>query len=868
MLNIAESLKKQREQILADSSEEMLSRHTSFLEIAVISLYNRVANRMSLDAEQFRSSGAVLAAGGFGRGLLGPSQPVPFLFLRSESALGDAAWIDEISSPLMEAGWNVEVRQGTADSLLHQAREDFDFFLDLLEARYISGNRQLAEQLEKTLETFLGEHQTQLLAALSESSQKRLVRLDDEKNWMEPDLERDPGGLGEITAVRAACRVVSKVRNLEDAIFGGYLTRQEVDLLQQAEKTYTRILNLVRVVADPSASALSFNEQERLADKLGYQARSGFLPVETFMQHIYQLFHGVLTVSQEFWERLGESREDGEGATASPLDPEDAGIMVRSKRIHILTDRYPATAGGIVRLFALAAGSDMGLANVTRQWIRHHRNALDTAAGDQAVREALLEMIRRDSPELPFVRGFYDQGLMISLIPELSAIHGLAQHDAFHLYPVQEHHFRVLTELKRLFNGDYSQTEPELTQIAQEVEDPNMLFLAGLLHDIGKSSGRGHAPHGGEMIPAVATRLGLNDEESELLQFLVAQHLLLMDSASMRDLADEEMVANCAAVVGSSERLNLLALLSLADMVATGPKGYQKWRDTPVIALYKRIRHLLEKGEPSSQAINERIAHIRNQVGKVVSDLISPAELEDYFANLAPRYLLSMTSSAIARHLRMERQLRHSDEPLMLEVSARDGAAEITILSREATGLVSRSAGLLTLHNLDIRGAQVFAMNDGAVILIFQCRFAEPHCKEPEWDAVKGDLKRLVRGKLALSYRIAAHAATRREGQPALRRTPSQILVDNESNAKYTILEVYTLDRVGLLYTITRTLFELQIRIFVAKIATKVDQVADVFYVRTSHGDKVADPDQLEEMKNALLYWLDGSDGEEKGSEN
>jgi [protein-PII] uridylyltransferase len=725
----------------------------------------------------------------------------------------------------------------------------------------------LAEQLEKALETFLEEHQMHLLGALSEASRKRLVRLDDAKNWMEPDLERNPGGLAEITAVRAACRVVANVRNLEDAIFGGYLTRQEVDLLQQAEKTYTRILNLVRVVADPLASALSFSEQERLAEKLGYQARSGFLPVEAFMQHIYQLFHGVAAVSQEFWERLSESREDGQGATESPLEPEEAGIMVRSKRIHILTDRYPATAGGIVRLFALAAGSDMGLANVTRQWIRHHRNALDTAAGDQAVREALLEMIRRDSPELPFVRGFYDQGLMISLVPELSAVHGLAQHDAFHLYPVQEHHFRVLTELKRLFNGDYSQTEPELTQIAQEVEDPNMLFLAGLLHDIGKSSGRRHALHGGEMIPAVARRLGLNEEESELLQFLVGQHLLLMDSASMRDLADEEMVANCAAVIGNPERLNLLALLSLADMVATGPKGYQKWRDTPVMALYKQIRHLLEKGEPSSQAINERIAHIRAQVAKMVSDLIGPAELEDYFANLAPRYLLSMTSGAIARHLRMEWQMRQSREPLALEVAVKEDAAEITLLSRETTGLVSRSAGILTLHDLDIRGAQVFAMNDGAVILIFQCRFAGPLCKEPKWDAVRGDLKRLLHGKLALSYRIAAHAASRREGQPALRRTPSQILVDNESNAKYTILEVYTLDRVGLLYTITRTLYELQIRIFVAKIATKVDQVADVFYVRTSQGEKVVDLDQIQEMKNALLFWLDGDDEGRKRSE-
>jgi [protein-PII] uridylyltransferase len=501
---------------------------------------------------------------------------------------------------------------------------------------------------------------------------------------------------------------------------------------------------------------------------------------------------------------------------------------------------------------------EMGLANVTRQWVRHHCNALDAAGGDQTVREELLALIRADAPELPVLRQFYSQGLMVSLIPELSAAHGLVQHDAFHLYPVHEHHFRTLTEMKKILKGDYGDVEPELTQVARGVEDPALLFLAGLLHDIGKSSGRGHAAHGGEMIPAIARRLGLSAEESDLLQFLVAQHLLLMDNASMRDLGDDEMVANCASLIGAPERLDFLALLSLADMMATGPKGYQKWQDTPVMALHARIRHLLEKGEPSPQAIHERIVQIRSQVAREVSDLMDAVELEEYFSNLSPRYLLSMFPGTIARHLRMARQLCRSKEPLVLEVICGDGLAEITLVSREMTGLVSRAAGILTLHDLDIRGAQVFAMNDGVIILIFQCRFGESAGADPDWEAVSEDLKRLLEGKIALSYRIAAHADGRGRLEPPLRKTPSQILIDNESNARCTILEVYTLDRAGLLYTITRTLFELQIRIFVAKIATKVDQVADVFYILTSQGEKVTDPERIREIRDALLFWLDG----------
>ena len=203
-----------------------------------------------------------------------------------------------------------------------------------------------------------------------------------------------------------------------------------------------------------------------------------------------------------------------------------------------------------------------------------------------------------------------------------------------------------------------------------------------------------------------------------------------------------------------------------------------------------------------------------------------------------------------------------------MEVATADGAAEITLLSHEMSGLVSRSAGILTLYDMDIRGAQVFAMNSGVLILIFQCRYGETPAGEPDWDAVRADLKRLLEGKMALSYRIAVHAASRRYAQLPLRKTPSQVLIDNESNARYTILEVYTLDRAGLLYTITRTLFELQVRIFVAKITTKVDQVADVFYVRTSQGEKITDPDRIREIRNALRFWLDGPESEPEGEEN
>lgn len=861
MQNISESLRKQREQIVADGSEESLNRHSSLLEIAVISLYNRMANRLNFDSEQFRSGGAVMMMGGFGRGLLGPGQPVPLLFLKADSLPGSESWLDEIVSPLKEAGWVVEAVQGTSVSLMEKAGGDFNFFIRLLDTRFISGNRGLADQFDRVLEAFIEEFRNDLLVRLRESVLSRERLADTPEHWQEPDLYRSPGALDDISAIRAACRIAGNITSLEDAIFRGYLTRSEVDHLVRAEKTYSRLLNLLRKFSPDAGGVLRFECQDRIAGKLGYSQRAGYLPVETFMQQLYQLSHGAARVSREFWEKLEESRTDESGDEESAAEVLETGIQVRSGKIHLQTEKYPATAGHLVHLFGLAARRDLGFANVTRQWIGHHRNVLDTASGDASVKEEILQLISADSPDLRVVRMFYDLGLLTSLIPELAAVHGLVQHDNFHVYPLHEHHLRTLGNLKRLFAGDFANEEPELTRIAQGVDDPAWLFLSGLLHDIGKSSGKKHALRGGEMIPAVARRLGLNAEEAEMVQFLVAEHLLLTDSASLRDLGDQEMLSQCALAIRTQARLDQLVLLSFADMTATGPKAAQKWRDTPTVSLYEKVLHLLEKGEPSAHAISERIECIRAQVWRELSDLMDSRELEGCVAQLAPRYLLSMPPSAIARHLRLGWQLRHSGEPFIWEVAVRDGEVESVLICNDVPGLLSRAAGILTLHNLNIRGAQVFAMNDAMLLLIFQCRLPEGTGRDLDWNSVKDQMKRLLEGKIALDYRIAAHAASRGALPPQVRPVPSRILVDNNSSARYTILEVYTLDRVGLLYTISRTLFELQIRIAVAKITTRVDQVADVFYVRTLRNEKVTDPEQIREIEDALLYRLDGPGG-------
>lgn len=858
MQGIIESLRKQRQQLIEDLGDDIFSRHTSLLEIAIMSLYNRLVNRLSKGSEEFRASGAVVALGAFGSGTMGPDDPVQILLLQADTAGEEIPWQDEIAAPLEEAGWKLEVSLDHIDRIAGRAEIDFPYLQQLLAARYVSGSRPLMEQLDRALAEVVSGNRENWLRLLREDCEARLLVLQNPQSWLEPDLDQNPGGLTDIHGIRMACRIAGDVRSIEDAIFRGYLLREEVDALVRAEKFLARLLVVMQSISQGGATVLHFHDQEMLADKLHYAARAGFLPVETFMQQVHQTFHKVMRICSDFWGRMAEGLwREGEEPQEDHPEWLETGVAYRFGRIVVSPTSYPQSAASIVHLFVLASKHRFSFANSTKQWIRHHRNLLDATAGDTRIRQELEDLLVTDRPALPAVRGLYDQGLLTALIPELAPVHGLIQHDAFHAYPVHEHHLRTLSEIKRLQRGEYQQDQPELTQIALGVDQPLSLYLAALLHDIGKSAGSEHALHGGEKIPTIARRLGLSSEESDTVQALVAQHLMLLDSAAMRDLADEEMLSQCALSVGSVERLDLLILLSFAIMMATGPKAIEKWHETPVLQLYQKVRLLLEKGEPSIQAIAEKMEHLKTEVSIEVADIIDIDELELHFAELAPRYLLSMQPQTIARHLRLERQLQQSKDRLMCEVGGSGFTYELTLMSYEMPDLLVRTAGILTLHDLNITGAQVFTKKNGVVLLIFQCRVPEGLPQKPDWKAIRQDMKRSLDGRLALDYRIAAHSARRGYLGAVVRRSPSRAVIDNESSGSYTILEVYSTDRVGLLYTITRTLLDLHVRIYVAKITTRIDQVADVFYILTDDGEKVTDPDQIKEIQDALVYWLD-----------
>ncbi len=858
---ITDSLQKKKKQ-LEESYAPSPEQNASLVEVALMSLYNMLANRFVSEADNLRKSGTIVAIGHFGRRMLGIHSPVEVLLIMDpEKDRWRSEWFEGIFYPLRDAGWELVTFTGSMEDILEKSLEDFGFFRSLLFSRFISGNREFFNAFRSGLDGLIDERRHDFLPKIRNEFEERRSEYSSEQYWLEPDLFYNPGALQDILSIQSAAYVGFKAYTLEDAIFQGLLTREELDSLTAATDFFLNVINLLQTMKKRYLHRLGFLDQKEIADRLGYEEKGGFQAVEIFMRELYRHLDRVKIVSDLFWLRFDELEEArGESDVLLEVSGKEIhpGLRVERGKIYVSPSKFLPTAGNILTLFDTALKHDLKLSSQAIQWCTHHLNTLSMSSlYDEEVRRVFWDILLCEKDKGAMLRTLYNLRVLHALIPELEAVHALVEHDSFHVFPVHEHHLLTYETMKKLLSGDFRNEEPELTHIARRIRNPGILLLAAFLHDIGKASGADHMEAGGKMVLPIAQRLGLNGEEAECLEFLVRQHVLLVENASLRDLSDEEMLKKSCEIIRNSERLDQALLLSFAVMKSLGSNAEQKWETTPVHKLYHLIRHRLEKGEPDEKAIAERLSRLKSEVYEKVKDFLSEEDLDRHFAQLAGRYLLSVTPDTMEKHLRLEAQL--DGRQITWEVEEiRGGEAELTIVTRDSLAFLAKAAGVITLHELDIREAQIFTKDNGVLLVIFSLLLPHGDKKYEKWEDLLTDLERVVSGKIAIDYRIAAKARKdigRQKGRTSHR--PTRVLIDNESSEKYTILEVYSDDRPGLLYLITRTLVDMQLRIFVAKISTQIDQAVDVFYIRTADGKKMEDAQQMEEIENALKFWLD-----------
>jgi [protein-PII] uridylyltransferase len=435
-------------------------------------------------------------------------------------------------------------------------------------------------------------------------------------------------------------------------------------------------------------------------------------------------------------------------------------------------------------------------------------------------------------------------------------MHGLVhriQYDEYHVHPVDKHSLRTVQVLKDFGSPGKDHEDSLYRQIFAEVARPELLLWGGLFHDVGKSvPGQDHARHGAELARKILGRLRFSAPDIDTIAFLIRDHLLLVNTATHRDLNDEKIVLQCARQIGDVDRLKMLYLLTVADSRATGPKAWNDWIAVLLKELFFKMFHILEKGELATPTAVNMVAMKRDELLQV-AQFVSRDELGKLFEQMSPRYLHYTPVKEIVRHIELYRRLGEAESLLETHIHRGSKYRTVTVCAKDRPGLFSRIAGVFTLNNLNILSAEIYTWRNGIALDIFKVSTPRDLLREEDtWTRARDNLRAALKGELDLELALEEKLRAYQAARPHTGLRPDRIVIDNRASDFFTVIEVYTHDFLGLLYKVTNALFRCGLNIWVAKIATKVDQVVDVFYVRDLDGQKVDSPEQVAAINDAI----------------
>lgn len=466
-------------------------------------------------------------------------------------------------------------------------------------------------------------------------------------------------------------------------------------------------------------------------------------------------------------------------------------------------------------------------------------------------RETFMAVLRSGSRGRRDFEEMDRRGVLVAALPEWANIRCLPQRNIYHRWAVDVHSFEVVAALVDLFERGQDLVREVANQSSGELD---LLLLAGLLHDIGKGETADHAIRGEQLAASAIDRMGVSDDDAGEVLWLVRHHLMLSEAAARRDIGDERMIVELAEKVGSERRLRMLYLLTVADGTATGPAGWGPWKATLINRLFTRMSNALEHKElfGGTAAIEaaETIERLAAALSAYPKDRVA-----SHLAGMPRAWLMAQPVDALLKQ--SELMLDYVDEDEVRLVAVPQSAAgiwEATVVAKDRPGLFSKISGSLSLHGLNVVGADIYTRQDGVALEVF--RLEALGDEEQRFEGVVADARKALRGRLSLDVRLAEKRRDYAFRVAKGKQEEPRVVIDNRSSDFYTVIEVHAGDRVGLLYTITRALTDLQLDIHMAKIATYAQDVIDVFYVRGLDGQKVSEPEHVAEIERTILHRL------------
>lgn len=804
---------------------------------------------------------AVIAQGGYGRGELNPSSDIDLLFLYPQRS---DAYVETVNEKVLYALWDTGLTVGHAlrsvRDCVKLATRDLKVKTALLDTRFLAGDQSLYDEFARTVEReLLKRNASRFFRDKIAESEERHRRYGDSVYLVEPQVKEGEGGLRDLHTAMWLAKVKFVVHDLPELVTKGVLTESEFAEIHTARDTLFRVRNALHFLSGQHQDQLTFEYQERIADDLGFRDDGNLRGVERFMRHYYLQARAVSRFLDHMVARCTERSAPYKligmlgGRQIRP------GVRVAGSEL-VVGDpaTFRAQPALLLRVFADAQQHGVRLSSASRRLIRANAHLIDDAVRrDPAAARAFLDVLGWSHGVAETLQAMHELDVLDAYLPEFAHLRCLAQYDRYHIYTADEHTLRAVARLERLRHGEFKAAVPLLTQLMREIDDVAVLYLAMLYHDIGKGLGGDHSNKGAVMAREAADRLGLHGDEITEFELLVRHHLLMHHLATRRDIHDPRLVAEFARTVGTQATLQKLYVLTFADLGATNPKLWNSWQDMLLSELYGLAVDHFERGGVE-QAQVERANRIRERVAgaKGPADRAATAR---FLADLPDRYFLTTPEEDILEHVDLAR--RFAEEGLVTTVAhfPEREFSEFTVVTRDHPGLFAKLTGVLRAHGMNIAAARIATGGSGMVVDVFRITHLEgaPIARDDErWERVQAAVGKVLAGELDVEELVRRAARPSVLGEKVVPRQPTTVDVDNQVSEEYTVIDVFTCDRVGVLFAITNALFHLDLSIHLAKITTSVDRVFDVFYVTDREGRKVEEPSALALIRGTILEEL------------
>lgn len=826
------------------------------------------------------------AVGGYGRGLLALGSDLDLCFVTSAPRDAVAECVDAMLYPLWDAGIQVGHQIVDPSEVAQDAAADLAMATELLDFRPLAGDLELLGVLRKSLfeGIFSDQNISAFVAQLEAGAHRRHEKYGDSVYLLEPDVKNGAGGLRDLDSALWATRARFGTNNLEELARAGLITKKTQQETELAVDFLWTVRNHLHRLSGRKTDRLTFGEQERVAEKMGYARkeqlglshlkRIGEM-VEAFMSDYYRHARVVARMRARL---LGRAKRGALGSSP-PIVPLGNGLVECDGRVGLLEPdeilRCPAQS---LRVYALAVSRGMPVLSRTRDAIVAATGDVETCARlrqDKSAIEIFLKLICSSSAS-PFSSGsilieLHDVGLLLAMIPEFAPVVGRVHHDLYHVYTVDVHSIAAVDKLHALVRGDLAGEYPLASRVAAELVRPRVLFMATLLHDVGKAiGGRNHAKRGAEMARDILTRLDFSPDEIEDVSLLILHHLTMYMVAVRRDLNEPTTISDFVRDTWDREGLRELYLLTIADVATTSNQAMTAWKRNMLNTLFRSADAYLAGSLAGGPG---RVTRIRERVRSLWDE---PSTLEDlgrFLDSMPERYFLANTPEEVAAHAKLALQGGDQTFSVSWTPSPHHGIVGLCVVARatkhldvcvvadDRPGLLASISAAISAGKFDITAAQVNSrrLSGGGyqALDLFWLRCPEnDDTTNRRLAKLKQDLSAVIRGELAPEVLVQPRLAARRRPRPSP-PVATEVLFDHHASDEYTVIEVLAEDRPALLYTLSSTLRELGVVIGVAKISTEGTRAVDVLYASESDGSKIQPGARADEVREKLLLALD-----------